>query len=44
MIELSPHHFKNKDRNNWFNLFTVYTNNYLKDAEGKVGMKKRSAS
>jgi hypothetical protein len=44
MIELSPHHFKNKETNNWLNLFTAYTHNYLQEAEEKSKYKKRSAS
>jgi len=29
VVEISPEHFKDKDRSNWFGLFTAYTSRYL---------------
>ena len=29
IVEISPHHFDNKERRNWFGIFTAYTNRYL---------------
>ena len=33
VVELSPKHFKNKERNRWFDFFQMYTTNYIQEGD-----------
>ncbi|CDW78668.1 UNKNOWN [Stylonychia lemnae] len=41
LVELSPSHFQDKDRNRWFDLFSLYTQNFMNEEE-KTGKHKKT--
>lgn len=38
VVEIKPHHFKDKKRTSWFDFFNMYTHNYIQ--EGDLGPEK----
>ena len=42
VVELSPHHFSNKERYNWFEILQLYTQNFLNEEEKNEKLRKRA--
>lgn len=41
VVEISPSHFNNKERNRWFDFLSRYTNNFIQEDEKNESFRKR---